>query len=123
MGPDERRVRARATGARMFHYGWARPPAALRQKLAASRGIFTEVPDRIAAREAKGRLDWTPLLRRFTGEHPRAARAWVAERRDHAGPGVGPRHFRREHLRLYLSDWIERLTGARVFEYRNYIEV
>jgi len=110
VGPEERRVRAR-------------PPAALRQKLAASRGIFTEVPDRIAAREAKGRLDWTPLLRRFTGEHPRAARAWVAERRDHAGPGVGPRHFRREHLRLYLSDWIERLTGARVFEYRNYIEV
>ena len=115
-------MRARATGARMFHYGWARPPAALRQKLAASRGIFTEAPDRIAAREAKGRLDWTPLLRRFRGEHPRAARAWVAER-NHAGPGVGPRHFRREHLRLYLSDWIERLSGARVFEYRNYVEV
>ena len=123
VGPEERRVRARATGARMFHYGWARPPDALRRKLAASRGIFTEVPDRIAARETKGRLDWTPLLRRFTGEHPLAARAWVAARRDHAGPGVGPRHFRREHLRLYLSDWIERLTGARVFEYRNYVEV
>src|SRR5438094_8943770 len=29
VGPEERRVRARATAARMFHYGWARPPAAL----------------------------------------------------------------------------------------------
>jgi len=123
VGPEERRVRARATAARMFHYGWARPPAALRRKLAASRDIFTEVPDRTAAREARGRLDWTPLLRRFTGEHPRAAGDWVAERRDHAGPGVGPRRFRGQHLRLYLSDWIERLTGARVFEYRNYVEV
>ena len=123
VGPEERRVRARATAARMFHYGWARPPAALRRKLAASRDIFTEVPDRTAAREARGRLDWTPLLRRFTGEHPRAAGDWVAERRDHAGPGVGPRRFRRQHLRLYLSDWIEHLTGARVFEYRNYVEV
>src|SRR2546425_6800843 len=28
VGPAERRVRARATGARMFHYGWARPPDA-----------------------------------------------------------------------------------------------
>ncbi len=28
VGPEERRVRARATGARMFHYGWARPPGA-----------------------------------------------------------------------------------------------
>jgi hypothetical protein len=27
------------------------------------------------------------------------------------------------HLRFYASDWIERLTGARVFEYRNYVEV
>src|SRR3989475_12169103 len=76
VGPEERRVRARATAARMFHYGWARPPAALRRKLAASRDIFTEVPDRTAAREARGRLGWTPLLRRFTGEHPRAARGW-----------------------------------------------
>jgi len=36
---------------------------------------------------------------------------------------VGPRHFKLAHLRLYLSDWIERLTGARLFEYRNYVEV
>src|SRR3989442_1873744 len=96
----------------MFHYGWARPPDALRRKLAASRGIFTEVPDRIAARETKGRLDWTPLLRRFTGEHPRAARALVAARRDPAGPGVGPPHFPPEHLRLYPSAWIHAPPGV-----------
>src|SRR2546430_4567448 len=28
----------------------------------------------------------------------------------------------RSHLRLYVSDWIERLTGSRLFEYRNYVE-
>src|SRR5207247_9626083 len=83
VGPEERRVRARATAARMFHYGWARPPAALRRQLAASRDLFPEVPDRTAAREARGRLDWPPLVRRFTGEHPRAAGDRVAERRDH----------------------------------------
>jgi hypothetical protein len=123
VGPGERRVRVRATGAVVFHYGWARPPGALRHKLAASRGIFTDAPDRTAARAGRERLEWTPLLRRFTGQHPRAAESWVAERRDHTGPGVGPRHFRPAHVRFYLSDWIERLTGARVFEYRNYVEV
>jgi len=36
---------------------------------------------------------------------------------------LGPRYFRLHHLRYYLSDWIERLTGARLFEHRNYVEV
>ena len=38
-------------------------------------------------------------------------------------PVVGPRRFRLGHLRLYLSDWIERVTGIRLFEYRNYVEI
>ena len=28
-----------------------------------------------------------------------------------------------EHLRFYISDWMERLTGARVFVFRNYVLV
>jgi len=31
-----------------------------------------------------------------------------------------PRHFELEHLRFYASDILERLTGVRLFEYRNY---
>jgi hypothetical protein len=69
-------------------------------------------------------LSWTPLLRRFTGTHPRAAQGWIAERQAAAvGPAVGPRRFRLGHVRLYVSDWIERLTGVRPFEYRNYVQV
>jgi len=125
VGPALRRVRARPTGARMFHYGWARPPQSMRQKLVASQEVFLEQVDRIAARAAEQQaLYWTPLLRRFTGSHPRTAAAWIAARRAAAaGPSVGPRRLKLAHLRLYLSDWIERLTGARLFEYRNYVEV
>jgi hypothetical protein len=28
-----------------------------------------------------------------------------------------------DDVRYYLSDWIERMTGTRVFEYRNYVVV
>jgi len=74
-----------------------------------------------AALEALG---WTPLLRQFNGAHPAAVQSWIAPRRAAAaGPAVGPRRLKLTHLRLYLSDWIERLTGARLFEYRNYVEV
>jgi hypothetical protein len=32
VGPEHRKIRARLTGAEMFHYGWARPAQALREK-------------------------------------------------------------------------------------------
>src|SRR3989442_181494 len=114
-------VRARVTGALMFHYGWARALGSVRQKLEASRAIFRGA----ALRPEQGldeRLGWTPLLRRFTGTHPRAARDWVAARRV-TPRAIGARQFRLHHVRYYLSDWIERLTGVRLFEYRNYVEV
>jgi hypothetical protein len=124
VGAGDQRPRARVTAARMFHYGWARPPSSRHRKLVASQEIFTEAVDRLAARAAEPALSWTPLLRRFTGTHPRTAHGWIAARQAAAaGPAVGPRRFRLGHVRLYLSDWIERLTGARLFEYRNYVEI
>ncbi len=125
VGPALRRVRARATGARMFHYGWARPLQSMRRKLVAAQDVFPQVAERLAARAAQPEaLGWTPLLRQFNGAHPDAVQSWIAARRAAAaGPAVGPRRLKLTHLRLYLSDWIERLTGARLFEYRNYVEV
>jgi hypothetical protein len=123
VGAGARRLRARVTGAQMFHYGWARPPHSMRNKLVASQEIFTEQVDRLAARATQETLNWTPLLRRFPGAHPGVVAPWIAARRGTAGRAVGPRRLRLAHVRLYLSDWIERLTGARLFEYRNYVEV
>jgi hypothetical protein len=124
VGDEPRRVRARPTGAQMFHYGWARPPEMLRHKHAAFQELFTELAEKIERRRALPQLEWTPGLRRFTGRHPAAAAQWVAERdRAPAGSAIGPRRLRFGDVRYYLSDWIERLTGARVFEYRNYVRV
>jgi hypothetical protein len=117
VGPG-RRVRARATGAQMFHYGWARRASALAGKRAAFRELFTEHGGPVGSEPAH--LDWTPGLRGFRGTHPRAALEWVADRRGR-GPGIGPRALRVRDLRYYLSDWVERVTGVRVFEYRNYV--
>jgi glycosyltransferase involved in cell wall biosynthesis len=124
VGPRARRVRARVTGARMFHYGWARPPRSLRRKREVAAELFGRGGGGRPDRDGSPELAWTPLLKRFGGTHPRAAREWIAARRDGAAaPAVGPPRFRLDHVRLYLSDWIERATGVRVFEYRNYVEV
>ncbi len=119
-GPGGRRVRARLTEAVMFHYGWARPAWAIQEKYEAIKRIWPEGVERTRRQQARGHLEWIPLLRPFQGAHPAAAREWIAERAADPRRFIGPRRLRPSHLRYYLSDWIERLTGTRVFEFRNY---
>jgi hypothetical protein len=123
VGPEYRKIRARPTDAEMFHYGWARPARAIKEKLEISKTIYPWGGNRFDKEQARGFLQWIPLLRDFTASHPAAARAWIAERTHDPERVIGPRHFKPEHVRFYISDWIERLTGARVFEFRNYVVV
>src|SRR6267142_2448145 len=121
VGPDHRKIRARPTDAEMFHYGWARPAAAIRQKREISRTIYPWAKERLEKElQGAGHLDSIPLLKPFSGTHPLAAAEWIRERTHDPERVVGPRALQLAHLRLYISDWIERLTGARVFEFRNY---
>ena len=120
VGPDYRKIRARPTDAEMFHYGWARPAQAIKEKLEISKTIYPWGGDRFDKEQARGYLEWIPLLRPFTGTHPAAARDWIAPRAHDPKRVIGPARFKPEHVRFYVSDWIERLTGARVFEFRNY---
>jgi len=120
VGPDDRKIRARPTAAEMFHYGWARPARAIKEKHEISKTIYPWSAERSARNQTRQFLEWIPLLQPFTGVHPAVARDWITERSHDPERVIGPRHFRLEHLRFYLSDLIERLTGARVFEFRNY---
>lgn len=117
VGPGHRKIRARLTGAEMFHYGWARRAQALSRKRVEDSRIYhgTEAEERDLPP-----LEWFPGLRPYAGGHPAAAAGWVAA---HAADGhrpIAPRRFRPEHLRFYLSNIVERLTGERIFEFRNY---
>jgi len=40
--------------------------------------------------------------------------------RARAAPAIEPARVTPAHLRLYISGWIEQLTGVRPFEFRNY---
>jgi hypothetical protein len=116
VGPDHRKIRARLTGAEMFHYGWARPAQALREKRDLGRTMYPW-------RNADGNLpllDWIPGIREFTGSHPAVVRAWIEGRRHDPERVIERPRFRWRFLRYYLSAFIERLTGVRVFEFRNY---
>ncbi len=116
VGDEARRVRAVRAPANMYHYGWARPDWALRAKREQDLAIYANRnrldPDRPL-------LPWMPGLRSFTGEHPALVREWIAARREQ-GSWIAPRTHEREHLRVWGTLAIERLTGWRPFEFRNY---
>jgi hypothetical protein len=116
VGPDHRKIRARLTGAEMFHYGWARPAQALREKRDLGRTMY---PWRNAD-VSLPLLAWIPGIKPFTSSHPSVARRWIEERQHDPARVVAPRRFQWRFLRYYLSAAIERLTGVRVFEFRNY---
>ncbi len=99
-----------------------RPAKAIREKREISKTIYPWQKEQLEKNLQKpgAGLDWIPLLKPFTGTHPRAAAEWIRERTHDPERVVGPRDFKLEHIRYYISDWIERLTGARVFEFRNY---
>lgn len=116
VGPTYRKIRARLTGAEMFHYGWARPAHALREKRELGRIMY---PWRDADTSLP-LLAWMPGLKRFRETHPEMVRTWIEARNFDPERVIGPRRFRWRFLRYYISTAIERLTGVRVFEFRNY---
>lgn len=119
VGTENRRVRCRRSGVRMYHYGWARPSWALQAKRKLDHAIY---PTERAKDPNRPMLPWFPGLRPFTGSHPTPVLDWVIARRDQTGY-VEPPRYDRDALRVSLSLGIERLTGWRPFEYRNYTVV
>ncbi len=118
VGMRQRRVRARATHAEMFHYGWLRSAAALKARGAVDRHLY---PGRwVPPTETAAVLRWFPGLRPFNGTHPAVAQRWVSAHAVDPERVVTPPFFAAEHLRFYASDCFERITGRRPFEFRNY---
>jgi hypothetical protein len=116
VGSDDRKIRARLTDAEMFHYGWARPSEALEAKRELGKTMY---PWR-DARPEQPLFPWMPGLRPFAASHPSTAVEWIDARRGQVAGRIAPPQFRWRFIRYYLSGVIERVTGHRVFEFRNY---
>jgi hypothetical protein len=118
--PDDmaRKPRVLRSGARMFHYGWVRPPDEQLVKLAEMQRYYhgAEAAHRFLRRGFT--YDVGEKVRRFQGTHPGPMRQWV-ERADWPFE-PRPRWLRPGRVRTDLLDLLELATGLRIGEYRNY---
>lgn len=122
VGPGEaaRKPRVLPAGARMYHYGWVRPPEAQLAKSADFQRWYHGDEAVKRALEKGFAYDVDEKLRPFTGTHPGPMREVVA-RADWPFHPRPRRLVRRGHVRHDLLDLFESVTGVRLGEYRNYV--
>jgi hypothetical protein len=117
------KLRVVRSGARIFHYGWVRPPRQMTRKAhafatlhagaAAADVQFGDLDREFDFGELHGRA-------RFSGTHPAVMRARIAAKDWEVRPGR--RRQRHDTLRIRLLSFIEnRVLGFRLGEHRNYI--
>jgi glycosyltransferase involved in cell wall biosynthesis len=121
VGSALRKIRARRSGATYFHYGWARPVLALREKREVDNVLY--YGGRPRRRPIGDELPWEVGLRPFVGSHPAVMQEWIAVRRSGTAQSFAPRPWDLKRLALLGSLGVERLTGWRPFEFTNYVEV
>jgi hypothetical protein len=120
-GRDARKLRVRHCGARIFHYGWARPPEAQKLKLSELERLYHGDAARQRRLEVGFEYDPGEKVQPFSGTHPGPMREFV-ERHDWPFD-AHPRLMRfnsLDNLREDLLDLFEMATGVRVGEYKNY---
>ncbi len=106
---DGRALRTRRTGARVFHYGWARRPDRLRAKTLALAGLYHDaayVARRWGGMPAEG-LGGVDLSFRWSGSHPAVMRERIARGELGAARPRGPLVTPLLRPRFYTS-WLRK---------------
>lgn len=114
-----RKLRVLQTEAHVYHYGWVRNPSAYVKKQAAFGRLYH---DDAWLEEHLPTSEEFPAcyeLQRFSGTHPKCMQKKISEDAQWTS-AFDPSRTKPRPLAVALCDAIERLTGKRIFEYRNY---
>jgi len=115
------KLRVLRSGARIFHYGWVRPPEVMRQKTVAMDRLYhgdgsPGTGDNYKYKRIYG-------LERFAGTHPAVMRDRVEEKRWKVDLLAAPLSWEWKDARKVAARGVEKLTGWLPFQYRNYVVV
>lgn len=112
-----KKLRVRPANARIFHYGWVRPPQQQAHKLRHLHRYWHDDQWIEKTLQAGFSYDLSQPLRRFTGTHPAVMQERIAQPQwDFPYDPAAVRLPWKERLLA----WIERHTGWRIGEFRNY---
>lgn len=124
---NERKLRVRHCGGKIFHYGWVRPPEVMKRKQIALDRLHHD-EEWVKRRHPEGDalpFDYGPFdhLRLFSGTHPAVMRDWITSK-DWKAEDYARGETRHEHNRPMnrLVTWIQdALLRRQVGVYQNYV--
>ncbi|GAA4373479.1 glycosyltransferase family 2 protein [Hymenobacter koreensis] len=114
------KLRVKPANAAVYHYGWVKSPQQMLTKIKNLDQLWAEdkAPEEhpLAAAEAFNFDDYDSL-QLFQGTHPKVMQERVARQNWKVDIDVTRKRFK---LKNRVLHWVEKLTGKRFFEYRNY---
>jgi len=128
---DGQKIPCLRINAFIYHYGWARSVASMKVKLKHFTNLYKVRNQEEEEKDAQFRYERVWGLRAFHGTHPQVLLKWIQEQVDdykknnQENPDLLsiPYRFRWKDLRIIIADFIENITGHRLGEYKNFLEV
>lgn len=118
-----RKMHVKEIDAFIYHYGWVKHPEAQMQKILGFERLYnnSEMANKIS-RETTKMFDYSQIdsLRRFTETHPKVMHERIAARNWTFEHDIARKKFSLKGRLLHL---VEKLTGRRLFEYKNYRKI
>ena len=117
---DGSKPSAKLIEANIFHYGWARKEEIMSKKVEAFEKLYHQ--DEKINRSFKYQKVWG--MKKFKGTHPQIMTAWIRNNNNEIDffslkLNLNLKRFF-EYIGLIISDFIEKVSGYRIGEFKNY---
>lgn len=116
---DGKRLPSKVIDALIYHYGWVKNPVLMDRKLRtlSTNWMGKAMRERLERTNGIFNYDEYDSLERFTGTHPAVMHARISEKNWEVELDVTQKRFSAKKKLLYL---VEKLTGKRLFTFKNY---
>ncbi|MFD2933352.1 glycosyltransferase family protein [Spirosoma flavum] len=116
---DNQKLKVKLIDAYIYHYGWVKPPETQKKRLRHTNHFWNDANQIAEANATLDHFDYSKIdsLAHFTGTHPSVMKARVDRLN---WPFTFDTSQKRYSLRVRFLTFIEKLTGWRIGEYKNY---
>ncbi|MEQ1797793.1 MAG: glycosyltransferase family 2 protein [Lacibacter sp.] len=116
------KIRVVPVDAEVYHYGWVKSPQQMRKKQNITRRFYFESDVNQQVINKTDSFDFSEFdsLKKFTGTHPLVMQKRIASKNWQVELDINRKKFTLKNKILF---WIEKKTGKRPFEFRNYRKI
>lgn len=114
------KLKVKPIDACVYHYGWVKSPAQMKLKLKETGRLWNPgAPEVAGVPDPNDIFDFNDYdsITKFTGSHPAVMQQRIQHQDWQLNIDPGKKKFTLKNRLLY---WFEKLTGKRLFEFRNY---